>query len=61
ADAGYRGDGPPPELDPDVWTATTDRYVDAFERLTGRPFRPGAPPAAERIAARLPDLIEEYQ
>lgn len=29
---------PPPDLPPEVVAATSDRYVSAFERLTGRPF-----------------------
>jgi phosphoribosylaminoimidazole-succinocarboxamide synthase len=60
ADAGYGGDGPPPLLGEEVWAETSRRYIDAYERLTGEEFRPGALPAAERIAARLPHIIEEY-
>ena len=30
-----RGDGPPPELGPAVIAATSVRYIDAYERLTG--------------------------
>ena len=37
----------------DVWTATSARYIDAFERLTGAPFVPGSYPVAERIVANL--------
>ncbi|MBA3289323.1 MAG: phosphoribosylaminoimidazolesuccinocarboxamide synthase [Acidimicrobiia bacterium] len=50
ADAGFTGDGDVPKLPADVWTATTRRYVDAYERLTGRAFQPGATPVDERIA-----------
>jgi phosphoribosylaminoimidazole-succinocarboxamide synthase len=50
-DAGYRGDGDPPDVPDDVWTATSTRYVDAYERLTGLAFEPGATPADARIAA----------
>jgi phosphoribosylaminoimidazole-succinocarboxamide synthase len=56
ADVGYRGDGPVPTLPDEVWEATTARYVDAYERLAGRPFVPGATPAAGRIRARLKEL-----
>jgi phosphoribosylaminoimidazole-succinocarboxamide synthase len=56
ADAGYTGDGPIPELPADVWAATTRRYVDAFERLTGLTFVPGAYPASSRINAALAGL-----
>ncbi|MGB0113210.1 MAG: phosphoribosylaminoimidazolesuccinocarboxamide synthase [Ilumatobacteraceae bacterium] len=56
ADAGYTGDGPIPELGDDVWSATSSRYVDAFERLTGTTFVPGAYPAAQRIHTALAGL-----
>ena len=50
-DVGYSGDGPPPELPGEVWAATTARYVDAYERLTGASFHPADYPADERIRA----------
>ncbi|MEX2252519.1 MAG: phosphoribosylaminoimidazolesuccinocarboxamide synthase [Thermoleophilaceae bacterium] len=53
ADLGYRGDGPVPELPAATWTATSDRYVDAYQRLLGRPFLPGAYPVPERIVDHL--------
>jgi phosphoribosylaminoimidazole-succinocarboxamide synthase len=59
ADAGFRGDGPVPALAPEVWSATSARYIDAYERLTGRAFEPGSYPVGERIAARL-DELERY-
>ena len=52
-DAGYRGDGPPPALDPEVWSATSARYVDAYERLTGTPFVKGSYPVGPRIASAV--------
>lgn len=38
---------PPPALGPDVVATTRDRYVDAYERITGRSFAdwPGVAPA----------------
>jgi phosphoribosylaminoimidazole-succinocarboxamide synthase len=50
---GYRGNGPVPEVDPDVWTATTQRYISAYERLTGTYFEPGSYPVADRLVANL--------
>ena len=44
ADSGYRGDGDPPALGAEVIAATTDRYIDAYERLTGTPFERGRVP-----------------
>ena len=43
-----------------MWTATSTRYIDAYERLTGLPFEPGAYPVEARIAARLDELRQEW-
>ncbi len=50
---GYRGDGDPPAMSADFVAQVAVRYIDAYERLTGRPFMPAAQPADERIAAVL--------
>jgi phosphoribosylaminoimidazole-succinocarboxamide synthase len=52
-DAGYTGDGTPPTLAPEVWRATTTRYITAYERITGATFEPGSYPVAERITTAL--------
>lgn len=57
ADVGFRGDGPIPTLDDAVWVATTARYVDAYERLTGEAFVPAAYPADVRIR----DAVAPYR
>lgn len=53
AELGYRGEGPIPELPPEVWTATGTRYRSLFERLVGRSFVPGAYPVGERLVDHL--------
>ncbi len=50
---GYRGDGAPPALPDEVWQQTSARYIDAYERLTGTAFAPGAYPVAPRILEHL--------
>jgi phosphoribosylaminoimidazole-succinocarboxamide synthase len=60
ADAGYGGDGDPPELPAAVWAETTERYIDAYERLTGRRFERGAYPVEERIRSGLDGIVEEF-
>ncbi len=50
---GYRGDGPPPTLPDEVWQQTSTRYIDAYERLTGTNFQPGAYPVGPRILEHL--------
>ncbi len=55
-DVGYRGEGDVPVLPDAVWEATSARYVDAYERLTGTAFTPGEYPAGPRIAAAVAGL-----
>ena len=56
AEVGYTGEGPVPTLPDDVWSATTARYIDAYERLTGSAFQPGSYPAGPRIHAAVSGL-----
>jgi phosphoribosylaminoimidazole-succinocarboxamide synthase len=56
ADVDFRGDGDIPELPAEVWTATTARYVDAYERLTGESFVYADYPAAPRIVDAVSSL-----
>jgi phosphoribosylaminoimidazole-succinocarboxamide synthase len=53
ADIGYKGEGPIPQVPDEVWSATTARYITAYERLTGTTFEPGHYPVAERLRANL--------
>ncbi len=50
---GYRGEGPPPALPDEVWQETSARYIDAYDRLTGTTFQPGAYPVGPRILENL--------
>lgn len=50
---GFKGDGPVPDVPGDVWSATTERYIVAYERLTGTAFRPGAYPVGDRLTDHL--------
>jgi phosphoribosylaminoimidazole-succinocarboxamide synthase len=47
---GYRGDGPPPAMTADFVADVAERYVAAYERLTGQEFAPGSMPVHARIA-----------
>ena len=53
ADLGYKGDGPIPALPAEVWTETSARYIDAYERLTHCAFEPGSYPVADRLVLNL--------
>jgi phosphoribosylaminoimidazole-succinocarboxamide synthase len=50
---GYRGDGTPPTMPPDLIAQIATRYLTTFEKLTGTVFAPGVQPAAERIWENL--------
>jgi phosphoribosylaminoimidazole-succinocarboxamide synthase len=56
AERGYRGEGQPPAMPDDFVAAVAQRYIAAFERLTGEAFIPGAQPAAQRIENALAKL-----
>jgi phosphoribosylaminoimidazole-succinocarboxamide synthase len=53
AQQGYRGDGIPPVMPATFIAQVAQRYIAAYERLTGETFVPGAQPAAERIRTNL--------
>ena len=53
AERGYRGEGPPPELPRAVRCEAARRYIEAYERVTGRAFEPDPDPPAERLTRQL--------
>jgi phosphoribosylaminoimidazole-succinocarboxamide synthase len=53
AERGYRGDGVAPTMPDDFIAQVAQRYIAAYETLTGEDFVPGEQPAAERIARNL--------
>lgn len=53
AEAGYRGEGEPPELPASVWIDASLFYQQAFEMLTGKAFEPGEYPVEPRIRRNL--------
>ena len=61
AAAGYRGDGPPPDLSAEVQADTTSRYVELYERLTGLAFEPGSQPIEARVLANLSSVLDKTQ
>jgi phosphoribosylaminoimidazole-succinocarboxamide synthase len=52
-DAGYRGEGPVPEIPTDVRCEAARRYIEAFEQVTGRAFDPNTEPPLPRIRRNL--------
>ena len=53
ADLGYRGEGEPPQVDPDLWVKASQRYIKIYELLTGKPFMPAAYPVGQRLIENL--------
>ena len=50
---GYRGEGTAPDMPAEFIAQVSERYIQAYERLTGQQFVPGAQPATDRIADAL--------
>lgn len=53
---GYLGDGEPPAMPPAFIAQVAQRYIAAYEQLTGETFVPGWQPAEERIREALASL-----
>jgi phosphoribosylaminoimidazole-succinocarboxamide synthase len=52
-ECGYRGEGQPPVMPPDLWAQASQRYIDIYERLTAETFLPGSYPVGPRLAENL--------
>src|SRR5580698_5452554 len=50
---GYKGDGDPPAMPDEVRTGAAERYITAYERITGEPFVPNLEPPIERMTRNL--------
>ncbi len=54
---GYRGDGEAPAMPDDFVCLVARRYIDTYERLTGKTFVAGDQPAGPRILNNLSHLV----
>jgi phosphoribosylaminoimidazole-succinocarboxamide synthase len=50
---GYEGDGEAPPMPDDVRIGAAERYIEAYEQITGEPFVPSTEPPLSRIARSL--------
>jgi phosphoribosylaminoimidazole-succinocarboxamide synthase len=50
---GFTGDGVPPKLPDEVRIEAALRYIETYERMTGRDFVPDLEPPVARLAAKL--------
>lgn len=53
AKRGYRGEGDPPAMPDSLWLAASQRYMSAWEILTGHYFEPGDYPVEPRLLSNL--------
>ena len=50
---GYQGEGEPPSLPAELWSAVSQRYISIYEMLTGETFVPGSYPVEPRLLENL--------
>jgi phosphoribosylaminoimidazole-succinocarboxamide synthase len=50
---GYAGDGEAPPMPDDVRIGAAERYIEAYQQITGEPFVPNTEPPLSRIAKSL--------
>ncbi len=50
---GYKGEGEPPELAPQLWAAVSQRYISIYEMLSDQKFVPGEYPVEPRLLENL--------
>lgn len=50
---GYTGDGEPPQMTEDFIVQVAERYIDTYERVTGKPFEMFPYPIEERIRKNI--------
>ena len=50
---GYRGEGNPPPMPDDIRVGAAERYIAAYEAITGEPFTPDTKPPTARIENNL--------
>lgn len=53
AERGYKGEGAPPALPDDIRCEAARRYVETYERITGRGFEADTEPPVDRIRRNL--------
>jgi len=53
SERGYKGEGQAPTMPAEFQAEVAERYITAFEKLTGTVFEPGAQPADQRVVDAL--------
>lgn len=57
ADRGYKGNGIPPEMSEELIVALANRYIDVYEKITGKKFQVYKYPIEERIKKNIKKFI----
>ncbi|MBI2622642.1 MAG: phosphoribosylaminoimidazolesuccinocarboxamide synthase, partial [Candidatus Levybacteria bacterium] len=50
---GYSGDGKPPKMPDEFIAKVSKRYIQIYEKITGKKFQIGPQPVADRIKRNL--------
>jgi phosphoribosylaminoimidazole-succinocarboxamide synthase len=58
---GFKGDGFIPHMPDEVRARVAQRYIAAYEQLTGEAFRPGAQPVSARVVRNLLNCFVEVK
>lgn len=57
AKRGYKGDGEPPKMPPEFMAKVSKRYIDIFEKITGKKFKAYPYPIDKRIKENLKNVV----
>ncbi len=57
AKRGYKGDGKPPKLTPEIIAQVSKRYIDIYEKITGKKFKAYPYPIDKRIKENLKNVV----
>ncbi len=58
-DKGYKGDGQPPAMSEDLIVALSQRYIEVYEKLTGKSFEAFEYPIEERIKMNITEWLKD--
>lgn len=57
AKRGYKGDGEPPKMPPEFMAEVSKRYIDIYEKITGKKFKAYPYPIDKRIKENLKNVV----
>lgn len=57
AEKGYTGDGEPPEMSEELIVALAQRYIQVYEKITGKTFKSYRYPIEHEIQQKITDIV----